>query len=582
MGNVRFYQSGGNWIIRLSGVTDSNINTAYKWYVRLRFLPTGGTITYTTNFYCSNGLLEFSSGSSTSVISSDGYNTSTYAPTTVAFSERRYFKNYYELQRKKIYPASAQTTKRLIFRFKSPYTITEAESFTITLPTATSTGPFVPVNTPNSIMCTIHPTVISKMDYGAAYYTTCTYSSYVYSVVVPSGGLVSGTEYTISIMETNQVSSSFYMPTTPMRQEIVFTYNSMVGLQYSDVYVLNYSPLFSAFSMTHSTYMASTASRTVKGVIAVTFTPSVAANASVSTSGSETETMLVLEIPTKYFSDTLGIPGYFTSDGLSYSNGQYYTHISNPAQTNANTRFMRGQQSYSYTPSRLSVTDYGAFGLSSYTFKFPLIQFPQGDLIPLTYKLSLVTYPNNVSYPVVVGTYTMENANRLTNGGTRSFVSASFSTSSASVQGTMTLSMVFSSYDVANGEEVYLKLNKNNVGAWLSYAGLAAYSDSNYNSFEYYPNINLLRIWKTTSTTDLTISLGSYPTSTDVQSWAFSFGYVASTSIYYDISGISGSNSISSVSGWNSLTLTRISGSAYYYVVNKYTVSWRSNSYSFP
>lgn len=113
---------------------------------------------------------------------------------------------------------------------------------------------------------------------------------------------------------------------------------------------------------------------------------------------------------------------------------------------------MRGQQSYSYTPIRFSVTDYGNFVASnSYTFKFPMILHPQGDLIPLTYRVSLVSISNGVAFPVVMGTYTMENRNRLTSGGTRSTVNSYFQTSSAIVQGTMTVTLRFNSYDVPNG-----------------------------------------------------------------------------------------------------------------------------------
>lgn len=56
-GNVRFYSSGGNWMLNISGITDSSINTAYKWFVRIRFLPTGGTITYSAQAFCTNGIL---------------------------------------------------------------------------------------------------------------------------------------------------------------------------------------------------------------------------------------------------------------------------------------------------------------------------------------------------------------------------------------------------------------------------------------------------------------------------------------------------------------------------------------------
>jgi hypothetical protein len=104
------------------------------------------------------------------------------------------------LQHKPIYPAAGATSRRLIFRFTAAYNVSEVESFSIVLPTTSATGPFVLVNTPGSVICVFNPTVSNKTTYGAAYYTTCTYSSFTYSIKAPSGGLVAGTEYTLSIM----------------------------------------------------------------------------------------------------------------------------------------------------------------------------------------------------------------------------------------------------------------------------------------------------------------------------------------------------------------------------------------------
>jgi hypothetical protein len=83
-------------------------------------------------------------------------------------------------------------------------------------------------------------------------------------------------------------------------------------MQYGDNYVLSYTPLFTSFSIAHSTLMASDSSYSVKDTIAITFTPKVNMNAAV-LSGSITEAMLVFEIPTRYFSDDVGIPTVFTN-----------------------------------------------------------------------------------------------------------------------------------------------------------------------------------------------------------------------------------------------------------------------------
>jgi hypothetical protein len=86
----------------------------------------------------------------------------------------------------------------------------------------------------------------------------------------------------------------------------------MVGLQYSDVYVINYPLLFNIFSVVHSTLLASTASYTVRNTLSVSFNPAIAVSAATLT-GIVTECMLVLEVPTRYFSDDLNIPLIFTN-----------------------------------------------------------------------------------------------------------------------------------------------------------------------------------------------------------------------------------------------------------------------------
>lgn len=405
VGNVKFFYTGGYWALNITGITDSVISTTQNWVVRLRFYPTGGTISYTSTAYCYNGLTEFTNSASTSILSTNGYNNSNLPATSFYLAERRYLPNNYELQIRKIQPVASSSTSRLIFRFTAAYNVSEAESFSIVLPTASATGPFVPKNTPNKLTCVINPTYRTKTDFGVGYYTTCSYSSYTYVVQAPSGGLVAGTEYSISIMEFNQFTSSFYMPTTPMRQEIVLTYNSMVGLQYFDVYKIDYPLMFSSFGISYSSLMASSGAYNVRVTLTFTFNPALTLPASV-TSGSITESMLVLEVPTRYFSDDLNIPTVFTNEGLAYTNGQYYTHLATPSITNANTRFMKGQNANNNAPSRFSVTDYGAFASgTTFTFKFPLITHPTGTGTPVTYRLSLYSIANGVTYPVIYGFY---------------------------------------------------------------------------------------------------------------------------------------------------------------------------------
>ena len=52
------------------------------------------------------------------------------------------------------------------------------------------------------------------------------------------------------------------------------------------------------------------------------------------------------------------------------------------------------------------MTDYGAPSSStSYYFRFPLITLPSGTNVPLTYKVRLLEYANNVPYPTVISEY---------------------------------------------------------------------------------------------------------------------------------------------------------------------------------
>jgi len=86
----------------------------------------------------------------------------------------------------------------------------------------------------------------------------------------------------------------------------------------------------------------------------------------------------------------------------------YYSHFSNIAVLNANTRVLCGQntQNQNWAPAKLTVTDYGAMSAgTSYYFRFPLIDFPTGTTVPLTYKVKLLQYANGNSYPVIMNQY---------------------------------------------------------------------------------------------------------------------------------------------------------------------------------
>ena len=65
-------------------------------------------------------------------------------------------------------------------------------------------------------------------------------------------------EYTLTILEKNQTNTVFSMPTTPTRYEISLIYNSNLGLQFGDTYILSYSAILKTFSVNHLSLRAST------------------------------------------------------------------------------------------------------------------------------------------------------------------------------------------------------------------------------------------------------------------------------------------------------------------------------------
>lgn len=113
-------------------------------------------------------------------------------------------------------------------------------------------------NTPSDLTCIIQPTVSSKTIFGVGLHSKCRYSSGVFTLEVPQGGLSKTVEYTVSILEREQKTSSFSLPITPKRLEIALIYTSSVGLEYGDTFRLDYTGLMKTFSINHLTYRAST------------------------------------------------------------------------------------------------------------------------------------------------------------------------------------------------------------------------------------------------------------------------------------------------------------------------------------
>lgn len=133
----------------------------------------------------------------------------------------------------------------------------------------------IPQNSPNSLTCIMQPTTSSKTTLGIGLYAPCTYSSGIYTIKAPIGGLTMNNQYTLTILERNQTTTTFTLPATPVRHEVSLIYNSNLALKYGDTYILSYAGLMSAFTVGHLTTVKSN-----YNFIRFTFTPSFTLSAS--------------------------------------------------------------------------------------------------------------------------------------------------------------------------------------------------------------------------------------------------------------------------------------------------------------
>ena len=319
-------------------------------------------------------------------------------------------------------------------------------------------------------------------------------------------------------------------------------------------------------------------------MIGFTFTPRFTLGAA-SLTAPVTESVLEVELESRYFSNCLGVDSIYSNDGMTFESGTYFSHYSSPAVNNANTRLLCGQYSESYTPIKLTVTDYGQLSAdSSYYFRFPLITNPSGTNTPLVYRLRLLSYANSEHYPVVVGEYKYNNLQQ-TVSGSSSWQYTYTSESNDDVQKSMSLSISYNYYNAPSNTEVLVKFKNDELEALTSLGTLPSLSNSNYGHYEYYPNINLCLFKKTTSTNDRTISLGSYPTSDDQRSYTISWMYAyPSTSTIYTSNfnpGSSETKTIDDATSWTSSSLTKISGWTNTNSMGVYQLSWSSSSLDF-
>lgn len=75
----------------------------------------------------------------------------------------------------------------------------------------------LPTNTPSSLYCIIQQTTSNKVKYGVGRWAACSFAANTFTITNPIGGLIANTVYTVTILERNQTTTSFNMPTTPKR-----------------------------------------------------------------------------------------------------------------------------------------------------------------------------------------------------------------------------------------------------------------------------------------------------------------------------------------------------------------------------
>lgn len=189
------------------------------------------------------------------------------------------------------------------------------------------------------------------------------------------------------------------MPPSPQRVEISLIYNNILNLAYGDVYTLDFAAYMTYYSVDHAHLMSS-----YYDMLGFNFRPSFALSAA-TISSPITESVLSFQIESKYYNECLNIDGVFSPSGMPFYSGIYYSHWASIAVPNANTRIMCGKntQEQNWAPAILSITDYGALSTSSdYYFRFPLITLPSGTNVPLTYRVQLLKYENEIPYPTII------------------------------------------------------------------------------------------------------------------------------------------------------------------------------------
>jgi hypothetical protein len=362
----------------------------------------------------------------------------------------------------------------------------------------------------------------------------------------------------------------------------------MLNLQYGDVYTLDFPGMMTSYTMSHASLMSGQLD-----MLGFTFTPAFTLPAA-STSAPVTESVLSFEVESNYYHSCLNIAAnVFNADGMPFYSGVYYSHYSNPAVPNSNTRILCGQntQSQDWAPIRLTVTDYGAVTAGTiYYFRFPLITLPSGSNVPLTYKVKLLQYSNGNAYPNIMNQFSFENKYSVTSSGiSTSNEWAYLSYSNNIVQNNMNFNFYYNSayFNIYNsGYETLVKFDNNGIPALTSLSTLTNLGTGQY-GYQYYPNINLCSFIKLTTDNSYGFSLGTFSTSIDQQTFQLSYVYTYTSQSAlikgYFNSGVNNAlSTISYASSWTTATFNKGTNLLTDNSEDLYTVSWSANYLSFP
>ena len=82
---------------------------------------------------------------------------------------------------------------------------------------------------------------------------------------------------------------------------------------------------------------------------------------------------------------------------------------------------------------------------SSYYFRFPLISLPSGTNVPLTYKVKLMEYANNLPYPTIISEINYEAKFQTKSATSNTNQWAYLSLSNNQVQKTMSVCLLYTS-----------------------------------------------------------------------------------------------------------------------------------------